>query len=216
MLFLLALSAAECKFFPSCASKKPHNIQYNPSYTVGGPVTAGTTLADLVSVVYYCPYSRLTSNFFVSPTYAKTGGCTPLKMSAPRHLLSLWSQNLFSDLFPFNYLRTLSFSASHLSAILPIPSALFAQKPGVPPLLTLILPRLLARHSPLTSVDIQTSAPRVDAACSSDTSICGEQRRGVRRAAAGPGRTGGRGGKDRRGGRERIFRSGGICRRRSL
>src|SRR5258705_12461265 len=62
-------------------------------------------------------YSRLTSNFFVSPTYAKTRGCTPLKMSAPRHLLSLCSQNLFSDLFPFNYLRTLPFSVSHLPSI---------------------------------------------------------------------------------------------------
>ena len=73
-------------------------------------------------------YKNFIRNSFVSPTYAKTGGCTPLKMSARRHLLSLFSQSPLLDLFPFNYLRTLSFSVLHVSPIPPAPSALFAEK----------------------------------------------------------------------------------------
>jgi hypothetical protein len=73
-------------------------------------------------------------NSFVSPTSAKTGGCTPLKMSARRHFLSLFSQSPLSTLFPFNRLRTLSFSVSHLSAVIATSSALLHQKPGVHPL----------------------------------------------------------------------------------
>jgi|HubBroStandDraft_2_1064218.scaffolds.fasta_scaffold20260_2 hypothetical protein len=79
-------------------------------------------------------YDHLTSNSFVSPTYAKTGGCIPLKMSARRHFLSLFSQSPFSALLLFNHLRTLSFSVSHLSAVLPVSSALLPQKRGgIPP-----------------------------------------------------------------------------------
>jgi hypothetical protein len=94
-------------------------------------------------------YDRFTSNSFVSPAYAKTGGCTPTKMSARQHLLSLFSQSLLSALFPFNCLRTLSFSVSYISPIPPAPSALFPKKRGYPTLVTPIPPRLLARHSPL-------------------------------------------------------------------
>src|SRR6267378_8333405 len=57
----------------------------------------------------------------------------PAKMSARRHFPSLFSQSPLSALFPFNYLRTLSFSVSYLSAVLPTPSALFYQKPGCTP-----------------------------------------------------------------------------------
>jgi hypothetical protein len=42
---------------------------------------------------FVSPTCKLTvRNSFVSPTYAKTGGCTPPKMSARRHFLSLFSQ----------------------------------------------------------------------------------------------------------------------------
>jgi hypothetical protein len=43
-------------------------------------------------------YEHFTSNSFVSPTYAKTGGCTPPKMSARRHFLSLSSRSPLSAL----------------------------------------------------------------------------------------------------------------------
>ena len=43
-------------------------------------------------------YENSPRNFFVSPTYAKTGGCTPPKMSARRHFLSLFSQPPISAL----------------------------------------------------------------------------------------------------------------------
>jgi hypothetical protein len=79
-------------------------------------------------------YKITVRNSFVSPTYAKTGGCTPPKMSARRHLLSLFSQSSLSGLFPFNPLRTLSFSVAHLSPVSTVLSALFHQKPGVYPL----------------------------------------------------------------------------------
>jgi len=69
-------------------------------------------------------------NSFVSPTYAKTGGYTPLKMSARRHFLSLLSQSPLSALLFFNHLRTLSFFGSQLSRVLPTGCALFAKKPG--------------------------------------------------------------------------------------
>src|SRR5882724_2647442 len=84
---------------------------------------------------FVSPTSRITArNSFVSPTYAKTGGCTPLKMSARRHFLSLCPQSPFPALFLFNRLRTLSFSVSHVSAVLPTSSALLSQKPGAHPL----------------------------------------------------------------------------------
>src|SRR5260370_18455298 len=76
-------------------------------------------------------YKITVRNSFVSPTYAKTGGCTPLKMSARRHFLSLFSQ---SRLLLFNRFRTLSFSLAHLSPICPVLSALFHQKPTLYPL----------------------------------------------------------------------------------
>ena len=79
-------------------------------------------------------YQHFVRNFFVSPTYAKTGGRTPLKMSARRHFLSLFSQSPLSALLFFNHLRTLSFSVSSLSPALPISSALLPQKQGVHPL----------------------------------------------------------------------------------
>src|SRR6267143_314352 len=75
-------------------------------------------------------YKITVRNSFVSPTYAKTGGCTPLKMSARRHFLSLFSQ---SRLLLFNRLRTLSFPVAHLSPVSTVLSALFHQKPGVYP-----------------------------------------------------------------------------------
>jgi hypothetical protein len=59
--------------------------------------------------------------------------CVSLPLFLRRYLLSLFSQSPLSALFPFNYLRTLSFSVSYLSAVLPTPSALFYQKPGCTP-----------------------------------------------------------------------------------
>ena len=76
-------------------------------------------------------YKITVRNSFVSPTYAKTGGCTPAKMSARRHFLSLFSQ---SRLLLFNRLRALLFSVAHLSPVSTVLSALFHQKPGVYPL----------------------------------------------------------------------------------
>jgi len=78
-------------------------------------------------------------NSFVSPTYAKTGGCIPSKMSARRHFLSLFSQSPLSPLFLFNRLRTLSFSGSQLSHLLPTGCALFRKKPVVHPLVIPII-----------------------------------------------------------------------------
>src|SRR5260221_14113823 len=72
-------------------------------------------------------------NSFVSPTYAKTGGCTPLEMSARRHFLSLCSLSPLSALLLFNGLRTLLFSVAHLSPVAPALSALFLKKPGCIP-----------------------------------------------------------------------------------
>jgi hypothetical protein len=79
-------------------------------------------------------------NSFVSPTYAKTAGYTPLRMSARRHFLSLFSQSPLPALLLFNHLRTLSFSISNLSAVLPTSSALLPQKPGVHPLVLQLSP----------------------------------------------------------------------------
>src|SRR5258708_4576447 len=72
-------------------------------------------------------------NSYVSPTYAKTGGCTPAKMSARRHFLSLFSKSPLSALFLFNHWHTLSFFVAHLSPVSTVLSALFHQKPGVYP-----------------------------------------------------------------------------------
>src|SRR5580704_11289433 len=92
------------------------------------------TLSRFPTKLFIPPaYDRFTRNSFVSPAYAKTGGCTPMKMSARRHLFSPFSQSPLSTLLRFNYLRALSFSVSHLSAILPTPSPLFHQKPGGTP-----------------------------------------------------------------------------------
>jgi hypothetical protein len=92
-------------------------------------------------------------NSFVSPTYAKTGGCTPPKMSARRHFLSLFSQSPLSALLLFNHLRTLSFYVSCLSAVLPTSSALLRKKPGVYPLVLQLSPSFpgtpISRRSPL-------------------------------------------------------------------
>src|SRR5258708_5549118 len=76
-------------------------------------------------------YKITVRNSFVSPTYAKTGGCTPAKMSARRHFFSLFSQ---SRLLLFNHLRALLFSVAHLSPVSTVLSALFHQKPRVYPL----------------------------------------------------------------------------------
>src|SRR5260221_3348789 len=73
-------------------------------------------------------------NSFVSPTYAKTGGCTPLEMSARRHFLSLCSLSPLSALLLFNGLRTLLFSVAHLSPVAPALSALFPKDRGCTPL----------------------------------------------------------------------------------
>jgi hypothetical protein len=84
---------------------------------------------------FVSPTSKITvCNSFVSPTYAKTGGCTPPKMSVRRHSLSLFSQSPLSALLLFNHLRTLSFSVSYLSLVAPAASALLPQKQGVHPL----------------------------------------------------------------------------------
>jgi hypothetical protein len=84
---------------------------------------------------FVSPTCKITvRNSFVSPTYAKTGGCTPPKMSARRHFLSLFSQSPLSALLLFIRLRTLSFSVSSLSPALPISSALLPPKQGVHPL----------------------------------------------------------------------------------
>jgi hypothetical protein len=71
-------------------------------------------------------YDRPTRNSFVSPAYTKTGGCTPKKMSARRHLLSLFSHSPLLDLFPsiactlfhFPY-HTYPLSLQHLPHSLP-------------------------------------------------------------------------------------------------
>jgi|SRR5580704_7684078 hypothetical protein len=83
---------------------------------------------------FISPTCKITvRNSFVSPTYAKTGGCTPRKMSARRHFLSLFSQSPLSALLLFNHLCTLSFFVSSLSPALPISSALFLKKLGYTP-----------------------------------------------------------------------------------
>src|SRR6266481_656250 len=76
-------------------------------------------------------YKITVRNSFVSPTYAKTGGCTPLKMSARRHFLSLFSQ---SRLLFFNRLRTLSFSVTPISCLHSAFRTLSPKTGGVPPL----------------------------------------------------------------------------------
>lgn len=106
-------------------------------------------------------------NSFVSPTYAKTGGCTPPKMSARRHFLSLLSQSPSSALLLFKRLRTLSLSVSSLSPTLPISSVLFAQKPGVHPLgptnprLWTVDCRLPSPHSPAIHNPVTGPSPIV-------------------------------------------------------
>src|SRR5258708_31994533 len=78
---------------------------------------------------FVSPTHKITRrNSFVSPTYAKTGGCTPAKMSARRHFLSLFSQ---SRRVLFNHLRTLSFSLAHLSPFSTVLSPLFHQQPAL-------------------------------------------------------------------------------------
>jgi hypothetical protein len=82
---------------------------------------------------FVSPTCRITiRNSFVSPTYAKTGGCTPVKMSARRHFLSLFSQSPLSALLLFNHLRTLSFSVSHVSAASSGVCALLRKNRGYP------------------------------------------------------------------------------------
>jgi hypothetical protein len=107
-------------------------------------------------------------NSFVSPTYAKTGGCIPSKMSARRHFLSLFSQSPLSPLFLFNRLRTLSFSGSQLSRVLPTGCALFRKKPGVHPLVIPIskpsptsIPQILrpSLHSALCAIWVSAVHP---------------------------------------------------------
>src|SRR5882724_5939428 len=91
-------------------------------------------------------------NSFVSPTYAKTGGAT-LEKCRRADIFSLLSRALhFSALLLFNHLRTLSFSVSHLSRVLPAGCALFGQNPGVHPLVIPIIrlslpPKPQIRHS---------------------------------------------------------------------
>jgi hypothetical protein len=85
-----------------------------------------------------CKFSS--RNSFVSPIYAKTGGCSPRKMSARRHLLALFSQSALSALLFFNHLRTLSFSVSHLSRVLPTACPLFDKNPGIHPLILPLSP----------------------------------------------------------------------------
>ncbi len=78
-------------------------------------------------------------NSFVSPTYAKTGGAT-LEKCRRADIFSLLSRTLhFSTLLFFNHLRTLSFSVSRLSRVLPAGCALFGQNLGVHPLVIPII-----------------------------------------------------------------------------
>jgi hypothetical protein len=107
-------------------------------------------------------------NSFVSPTYAKTGGYTPLKMSARRHFLSLFSQSPLSAVLLFNHLPTLSFFGSQLSRVLPKGCALFRKKPGVHPLVIPIIkpspppiPQILrpSLHSVLCALCVSAVSP---------------------------------------------------------
>ena len=66
----------------------------NHSHTYGMPGGGGYT------GFFVGPISRA-SKPTVSTAYAKTGGCTSLKMSARRHFLSLFSQSPLSDLSLF-------------------------------------------------------------------------------------------------------------------
>ena len=94
-----------------------------------------------------CKFSS--RNSFVSPTYAKTGGVPPQKCRRA-DIFSPFSQSTLSpSLLPcppqlqrkrvFNHLRTLSFSVSHLSRVLPRGCALFHKKTGVHPLVIPII-----------------------------------------------------------------------------
>src|ERR1700722_2231756 len=92
------------------------NSNYSHTYaTPGGRGCTGLLVRPLPQLLCF-------------PCLRKKGRCTPAKMSARRHLLSLFSQSPLSTLLRFNYLRTLSFSVSHVSFIPPTPSALFHQK----------------------------------------------------------------------------------------
>jgi hypothetical protein len=73
-------------------------------------------------------------NFFCFRCLRKNRGYAFQKMSARRHFLSRFPGSPRSLLLPFNHLRTLSFSVAHLSAVLPISSALFLKKQGGLPL----------------------------------------------------------------------------------
>src|ERR1700719_3563096 len=97
------------------------NSNYSHTYaTPGGRGCTGLLVRPLPQLLCF-------------PCLRKKGRCTPAKMSARRHLLSLFSQSPLSTLLRFNYLRTLSFSVSHVSFIPPTPSALLHQKPGGTP-----------------------------------------------------------------------------------
>src|SRR5260221_2113555 len=89
----------------------------------------------LPSNSFVSPKCRFSSrNSFVSPTYAKTGGAT-LEKCRRADIFSLLSRALHSSaILLFNHLRTLSFSVSHLSRVLPAGCALFGHNPCVHPL----------------------------------------------------------------------------------
>ncbi len=124
------------RFLP--LARIPLNSNYSRTYTTpGGTGHTGLQVRPFPQLLCF-PYIRKNSgvggmskqsSFLPSRLFRP-----PAKMSARRHFPSLFSQSPLSLLFPFNRLRTLSFSVSYLSAVLPTPSALFYQKPGCTPL----------------------------------------------------------------------------------
>ena len=75
---------------------------------------------------------------------------TPPRSSSPRCSLALVSNFSHSPLCVFRDLRTLSFSGSQLSRVLPASCALFRKKPGVHP--CVVIPRLFTVDCRLSAV----------------------------------------------------------------
>ena len=180
-------------------------------------------LSPSVLLANYCFFSQL----FCFALLTQKQGCTPAKMSARRHFLSLFFHSPLGPLAFQLLTNSFIFSVSHLSRILPTPSALpRTARLGTRPLhrssptshqsRITSLPWSWSNGSPSYPVDTQTSALPEIAACSGDASTFSGRRRGWRLATVGLGRRGGRGGRGRRDGRGRIFRSGEIYQRRSL
>ena len=94
-------------------------------------------------------YDRFTSNSFVSPAYAKTGGVPPQKCRRA-DICSLFSPNPHSRLFLLSITWALFHFPYHTYplSLQHLPHS-FPKSGGYPTLVTPIPPRLLARHSPL-------------------------------------------------------------------